>query len=699
MFPSADDQVNYLGEPTVFSATQLVAMYLGRLRDQTAAELTQAVSDVVIAVPGWYTDVQRRAMLDAASIAGLNPLRLINDLTATALGYGITKSDLPVAPEPPKHVVFIDVGHSNYSVCVAAFSKGSLNVKATAYDRNFGGRDLDYALVQHFAAEFKTKYKIDVLSNPKAVFRLSAGCEKLKKILSANAEAPLNVESIMNDIDASSKLTRKDFEGLVAEVLSRGQAPILAALADAGLEASEIDSVELVGGSSRVPAIKERISALFPGKTLGVTLNQDEAIARGATFACAVLSPVFKVRDFSVQDIATYPITIFWEADPVNAPEDEGTELLVFPKGNTVPSTKVLTFSRAGPFDLEARYSDPSTLPGSTSPWIGKATFKNVAKTSAGEPATVKVKARLNLHGILSFEGAYLHEETEKVEEVPADVPMDGEAAAPVEGEAPPAKKTKKVVKKTDIPVVAGYATIDQSVVNQYTEAEGQMSATDKLVTETEDRKNALEEYVYDMRSKLDSRYAPFVQAAEKEKLLSMLQDAEDWLYTEEGEDATKSLYVSKLDEVKVVGNPVALRFSEDESRPKAAAQLREATNEYMTKAQSGDEKYSHLSEKDFESVIEKAALASSWLDNQMAKQAERPKNVDPATTSAEILKRRDEVVYHCAAIINRPKPRAVVPPKTDAPPPPTKDDKEPVVEEAKEGDATVEEMETDELD
>lgn len=604
-------EVNYLGEPTVFSATQLVAMYLGRLRDQTAAELQNAVSDVVIAVPGWYTDVQRRAMLDAATIAGLNPLRLINDLTATALGYGITKSDLPVAPEPPKHVMFIDVGHSNYSVCVAAFSKGSLNVKSTAYDRNFGGRDLDYALVQHFAAEFKTKYKIDVLSNPKAVFRLSAGCEKLKKILSANAEAPLNVESIMNDIDASSKLTRADFEGLVAEVLSRVQAPILAALADAGLEASEIDSVELVGGSSRVPAIKERIAALFPGKTLGVTLNQDEAIARGATFACAVLSPVFKVRDFSVQDIATYPITIFWDADPVNAPEEEGTELLVFPKGNTVPSTKVLTFSRAGPFDLEARYTDPSTLPGNTSPWIGKATFKGINKNAAGEPATVKVKARLNLHGILSFEGAYLHEESEKVEEAaaPADAPMDGEAAA--EGEAPAAKKTKKVVKKTDIPVVAGYATIDQSVVNQYTEAEGQMSATDKLVTETEDRKNALEEYVYDMRSKLDSRYAAYAQASEKEKLLSMLQAAEDWLYTEEGEDATKSLYVSKLDEVKVVGNPIALRFKEDESRPKAAAQLRESTNEFMTKAQSGDEKYSHLSEKDLESVVSPSAPSS----------------------------------------------------------------------------------------
>jgi heat shock protein 4 len=157
-------QVNYLGEPTVFSATQLVAMYLGRLRDQTAIELNQAVSDVVVSVPGWFTDTQRRAMLNASEIAGLNCLRIMNDLTAVALGYGITKSDLPESAEAPRHVIFIDVGHSNFSVAVVAFSKGQLVVKSSAYDRNFGGRDLDYALVQHFAKEFQTKYKVRTTS-------------------------------------------------------------------------------------------------------------------------------------------------------------------------------------------------------------------------------------------------------------------------------------------------------------------------------------------------------------------------------------------------------------------------------------------------------------------------------------------------------------------------------------------------------
>src|ERR1700691_1235172 len=117
-------------------------MYLGKIRDITAMELKTGVTDIVIAVPGWYTDIQRRAMLDAASIAGLNTLRLINDTTAVALGYGITKSDLPEA-DNPRHVVFVYVGHSGLSVSVIAFSKGQLKVLSTAYDRNLGGRDID----------------------------------------------------------------------------------------------------------------------------------------------------------------------------------------------------------------------------------------------------------------------------------------------------------------------------------------------------------------------------------------------------------------------------------------------------------------------------------------------------------------------------------------------------------------------------
>lgn len=663
-------EVKYVGQTQQFSATQLVGAYLGKLRDIATQELKVGITDIVLAVPVWYTDVQRRAVIDAASIAGLNILRLINDTTATALGYGITKSDLPEA-DNPKHVIFIDVGHSSLSAAVVAFSKGQLTVKSTAFDTNVGGRYIDQALVKHFSEEFKTKYKIDVLSNPKGTFRLAVGCDKLKKVLSANTEAPLNVESIMNDIDASSKLTREEYESLITNVLDRIPAPLAQVLQDAGLSLEQIDSIELVGGCTRIPAVRAKIQSVFPGKALSTTLNQDEAIARGATFACAMLSPIFRVRDFTIHDIQAYPIKVEWEKSPEDP--DEDTELVVFPKGNSIPSTKVLTFYRNKPFEIQASYADPSTLPGGINPWISKFTAKSVGPDAKGDLSCVKVKTRLNQHGLLSFEAAYT-EDIEEKEEAPMAV--DGEP------EAPP--KKKKVVKKTDVPFVWGSTALDKSVVETLREREAEMHAADKLVVDTEDRKNALEEYVYDTRGKLDDRYALFVQSEEKEKLLVALQEAEDWLYSEEGEDATKSAYVAKLDALKALGDPVANRWRESEERSRSVSQLRETINKYMTDATSGDEKYSHIDDKDKQAVVEKTATVQKWLEDQIVRQSERPKNVDPVLTGAEILKKKDEIIYFCHPLLAKPKPKVAVPspgtetPKsgteTPNPPPPQKE-------------------------
>lgn len=634
--------VTYRGEKQIFSATQLVAMYLGKLRDITANELKTAVSDLVIAVPGWYTDIQRRAMIDAAQIAGLNALRLINDTTAVALGYGITKLDLP-EPENPRHVMFVDVGHSSMSVSVVAFSKGQLSVKAAAYDRHLGGRDIDYALIRYFAAQFNDKYHIDVLSNPKATFRLLVGCEKLKKVLSANNEAPLNVESLMNDIDASSKLNRETYEELISGVLDRIAAPLQQALAESGVSIDNIDTVELVGGTTRIPAVRARIQAALGGKFLSTTLNQDEAIARGATFAAAFQSPTFRVREFHVHDINQYPIKVSWEraaSDP-----DDDTELVVFPRGNGIPSTKILTFYRKEPFEIDAEYAEPTSLPGGINPRIAQFTANAVPPAPNGDLTCVKLKTRLNLHGIMSFESAY----TEEVEE--------REEAMEVDGEAP---KKKRVVKKNEIPFSTRTSSLDPSIVEKLKELEAEMHAADKLVMDTEDRKNALEEYVYDMRAKLDERYSSFAQAAEKEKLNSMFQEAEDWLYSDEGEDATKSAYVAKLDALKAVGDPIVARYREAEERPKAMAQLRATLNDYISQATSSDDKFAHIADSEKQKVVEKCVTVQKWLDDQNARQAERPKNVDPVLTSVEIGKKREEVIYFAIPILTKPKPKPV---------------------------------------
>lgn len=444
-------------------------MYLAKLRDTTSTEAKMTVNNVVIAIPGWYTDVQRRAVLDAAEIANLNPLRLINDGTAIAFGYGITKSDLPAQEEKPRTVAFVDIGHSDYSVTIASFNKTGCTIKAAAYDRHFGGRDLDYALVQHFAKEFSSKYKIDVLSNKKAVFRLTAACERLKKVLSANSQAPINVESLMNDIDASSSMKREEFEELVGPLLERTTVPLEDALQRSGLTRDDIDFIELVGGTTRVPAVKTKITEFF-GRPLSTTLNQDEAVARGSTLACAVLSPVFKVRDFTVQDSNDYPIDVQWE----KVPEDDDTCLRIFDKGNAFPSTKNLTLQRTAPFDVQANYAPDAVLPGSVNPTLARITVKGVQPQPNGQPTTVKVRARLNINGIFTFEGATAFEET-----------GEEEAEAPAEGAEPKEKKRK--VNKRELSVVHyDPGTLDRSVLEELRGKEGEMYASDKLVMETE---------------------------------------------------------------------------------------------------------------------------------------------------------------------------------------------------------------------
>ncbi|RDW79749.1 putative heat shock protein Hsp88 [Coleophoma cylindrospora] len=602
-------EVTYLGKKEQFTATQLISMYLSKVKATASAELKLPVSDLVMSVPAWFTDVQRRSLMDAAEIAGLKLLRLMNDTTASALGYGITKLDLPTAEEKPRRVAFIDIGHSNYTCSIVEFRKGELTVKSTAYDRHFGGRDFDKALVDHFAAEFKEKYKIDIKSNGKAMVRVQAAAEKLKKILSANSQAPLNIESLMNDVDVASMLKREELEALVEPLLKRAAVPLEQALAEAKLKVEDIDIVELVGGCTRVPALKDTIQKFF-NKPLSFTLNQDEAVARGCAFSCAILSPVFRVRDFAIHDIVNYPIEFTWEKSP-DIP-DEDTSLVVFNKGNVMPSTKILTFYRKNPFDLEAKYAKPDQLPGKINPWIGRFSVKGVKSDEKDDFMICKLKARLNLHGILNVEQGYYVEDVEVEEPIPEEK-TEGDKKDPdvsnlnfhsppplvsplvtsnepqskrprleeillttskaMDAESTPKmRKVKKQVRKGELPISAGTSSLDADAKNAAAEAEAAMIMEDKLVADTEEKKNELETYIYEMRNKIDDQYADFASEAEKEKLKAKLEASEDWLY-DEGEDATKAIYIAKMDEIRAVAGPIVQRYFDKVEAERAAAQ------------------------------------------------------------------------------------------------------------------------------
>uniref|UniRef100_A0A7N0TL20 Heat shock 70 kDa protein 14 n=1 Tax=Kalanchoe fedtschenkoi TaxID=63787 RepID=A0A7N0TL20_KALFE len=334
--------VQFLGETRSFTPTQLLGMLFSNLKGVAEKNLNAAVVDCCIGIPVYFTDLQRRATVDAATIAGLHPLHLIHETTATALAYGIYKTDPPESE--PLNVAFVDIGHASMQVCIAAYKKGQLKILSHAFDRSLGGRDFDEALFQHFATKFREEYKIDVLKNARACLRLHAACEKLKKVLSANPAAPLNIECLMDEKDVKGFIKRDEFEEICVPILERVKKPLEEALCDSGLLIENVHMVEVVGSGSRVPAVIKILTEFF-GKEPRRTMNASECVARGAALQCAILSPTFKVREFQVNECFPFSIALSWRCaatDSQNAASENIQSTVVFPKRNPVPSVKAL---------------------------------------------------------------------------------------------------------------------------------------------------------------------------------------------------------------------------------------------------------------------------------------------------------------------------------------------------------------------
>uniref|UniRef100_A0A8C2FAV3 Heat shock protein 4 like n=1 Tax=Cyprinus carpio TaxID=7962 RepID=A0A8C2FAV3_CYPCA len=636
-------KVRYLNEDKVFTIEQMTAMLLTKLKETSEHALKKPVVDCVISVPSFFTDIERRSLMDATQIAGLNCLRLINDTTAVALAYGIYKQDLPNPEEKPRNVVFVDIGHSSYQVSIASFNKGKLKVLATAFDPYLGGRNFDELLVEYFCGDFKNRFKLNVKDNPRALLRLYQECEKLKKLMSANSsDLPLNIECFMNDIDVHGKMNRAQFEEMCAQLLMRVEAPLKSVMEQSKLSRDEIYAIEVVGGATRIPAIKERISKFF-GKDISTTLNADEAVARGC--ALQILHPKMKILS-----LITYPhdenltcFLVFRECE-------------VYSKNHAAPFSKVITFHKKEPFDLEAFYSSPHELPYPDSR-IGRFTIQNVVPQPDGDSSKVKVKVRVNMHGIFSVSSASLIEKQKGEAE---DVQMDTEPAVQNEGRpeeqvgdtdwqknisflAASSSKAKSKVKSVDLPIWANTTRqLDQDVLNNFVEYEKKMIIQDKLEKERNDAKNAVEEYVYDLRDKLCGIYERYVTEDESNRITIMLEDTENWLY-EEGEDQEKEIYQDKLFELKKFGEPIEERYREHEGRPRAFDELGKKIQLFMKAVdvyKQKDERYQHLSPEEM-SVVEKSVCeALGWMNTKMNAQSKLTVAQDPAVKVAEIIQK-----------------------------------------------------------
>jgi molecular chaperone DnaK len=314
------------------SPQEVSAMILTKMKQTAEDYLGEKVTDAVITVPAYFDDAQRQATKDAGQIAGLNVLRIINEPTAAALAYGLDKKH-------EKVVAVFDLGGGTFDVSILELGDGVFEVKSTNGDTFLGGEDFDLILVDYLADEFKKEQGIDLRKDTMALQRLKEAAEKAKHELSSSMETDINLPFITADASGPKhmnlKITRAKFEALCSDLLKRLEGPCKVALRDAGLSASEVGEVILVGGMTRMPAVQQRVKEIF-GKEASKSVNPDEAVAIGAAVQAGVLQG--DVKDVLLLDVT--PLSLGIETYG-------GVFTKLIEKNTTIPTRKSQVFSTA----------------------------------------------------------------------------------------------------------------------------------------------------------------------------------------------------------------------------------------------------------------------------------------------------------------------------------------------------------------
>ncbi len=317
-----------------YSPEEVSAMILGKLKADAESFLGDKVTEAVITVPAYFDDSQRQATKDAGKIAGLEVKRIINEPTAAALAYGLDKES-----KADEKIAVYDLGGGTFDVSILELGDGVFEVKATNGDTHLGGADFDRVLVNYFVDEFKKEAGIDISNDNAAMQRLRDEAEKAKIELSTAQEVDINLPFLTADADGPKhfehKLTRAKLESLVGDLITKTAAPCEKALKDAGLKASDIDAVVLVGGMTRMPAVQETVKKIF-GKDPMKGVNPDEVVAIGAAIQGGVLQG--DVKDVLLLDVTPLSLGIETEG---------GLRNILIERNTTIPTSKSQVYSTA----------------------------------------------------------------------------------------------------------------------------------------------------------------------------------------------------------------------------------------------------------------------------------------------------------------------------------------------------------------
>ncbi|KAJ3694548.1 hypothetical protein LUZ60_010028 [Juncus effusus] len=329
--------VKYKGVDKQFAPEEITSMILAKMKEIAEAALGSNIKNVVISVPACFSDSQRRAIKDAGFIAGLNVMQLINEPTAAAIAYFLQKVGDESSSE--KNLLVFDLGGGILEVAIFTISGSVIKLRAIASDTNLGGEIFDDNMMNHFVEQFRKKNKKDMTNKPRSLRRLRTACEKAKRVLSVNALTMIEIDALYDGIDFRTPITKEDFEKINKGAFERCIECVEKCLEDAKKEKTRIHDVILVGGSSRIPKVQQLLQEFFDGKEICKGINQDEAIAYGASVQAAILSgneSNKKFRGLQIQDVTTLSLGL---------ESGGGAMSVIIPKNTVIPITKEMIFT------------------------------------------------------------------------------------------------------------------------------------------------------------------------------------------------------------------------------------------------------------------------------------------------------------------------------------------------------------------
>ena len=488
------DNIEIIAQGKDYTPEQISAMILQKLKKAAEDYLGQSVTEAVITVPAYFNDAQRQATKDAGKIAGLDVKRIVNEPTAAALAYGLDK-------KKDETIAVYDFGGGTFDISILEVGDGVIEVKSTNGDTHLGGDNLDQRIVDWLIAEFKTESGLDLTSkgNEMALQRLKDAAERAKIELSTAQETEINLPFITADASGPKHLvrtlSRAKLESLVDDLLQKSVGPSKQALKDAGIDASKIDEVVLVGGQTRMPAIQELVKKLF-GKEPHKGVNPDEVVAIGAAVQAGVLAG--DVKDLLLLDVT--PLTLSIETMG-------GVATGMIPRNTTIPTKKTETFSTAADnqTEVEVHVMQGERPEAAKNRTLGKFKLGGIPAAARGVPQ-IEVTFDIDANGILNVSA-----------------------------------KDNATGKDAKITITSSSGLSKEEVERMTKDAEAH-AAEDKEAKEKIEARNQLDSLVYNVEKMLKEG-GEKVDAADKSEVETALADARKML---EGEHDTADLTVAR---------------------------------------------------------------------------------------------------------------------------------------------------------